>query len=126
MVAITINPDGDLPVFQQIHDAIVVAIARGELRPGDTLDPVRRVAAEFGINPATVQRAYDQLRAEGLIESASRSGSRVAPPSCVPPDLAGLRPILARAAAQGTDAHTLRELIDAELAYLYGEDHHIV
>ncbi|WP_115686131.1 GntR family transcriptional regulator [Corynebacterium senegalense] len=118
MTLITIDPDGGPPVFQQIHDAIVLAIARGELIPGDTLDPVRRVAAEFGINPATVQKAYDLLRAEGLIESASRSGSRVAPPPGTPPDLDALRPLLALAVAQGTDPAALRGLLAAELSAL--------
>ncbi|WP_368502635.1 GntR family transcriptional regulator [Corynebacterium sp.] len=72
---ITLNPDSDVPLFEQIHDAI----ARGQLSPGDKLDPVRRVAADFGINPATVKKAYDQLVADGLVETAGRSGSLVIP-----------------------------------------------
>ena len=55
---INLNPDSDIPVFQQIHDEIVLAIARGQLSDGDKLDPVRRVAKDIGINPATVKKAY--------------------------------------------------------------------
>lgn len=76
---ITLNPDVDVPVFQQIHDEIVLAIARGQLFAGDKLDPVRQVAADIGINPATVKHAYDLLVADGLVETAGRSGSIVRP-----------------------------------------------
>ena len=74
---ITLNPDTDVPVFQQIHDELVLAIARGQLLAGEKLDPVRHVAADIGINPATVKHAYDLLVADGLVETAGRSGSIV-------------------------------------------------
>jgi len=115
MHVITISPDASVPVFQQIHDAIVHAIATGELRTGDYLDSVRRVAKEFGINPATVQKAYDLLRQEGLIESASRSGSRIAAPPAQEPDIGSLRPALALAVAQGTAPEELKTLLEDEL-----------
>ena len=76
---INLNPDSDVPVFQQIHDELVLAIARGQLSDGDKLDPVRRVAKDIGINPATVKKAYDLLVSDGLIETAGRSGSIVRP-----------------------------------------------
>ena len=76
---INLNPDSDIPVFQQIHDEIVLAIARGQLSDGDKLDPVRRVAKDIGINPATVKKAYDLLVSDGLVETAGRSGSIVRP-----------------------------------------------
>ena len=78
---ITLNPESDVPVFQQIHDEIVLAIAHGQLSDGDKLDPVRRVAKDIGINPATVKKAYDLLVSEGLVETAGRSGSIVRPGS---------------------------------------------
>lgn len=78
---ITLNPESDVPVFQQIHDEIVLAIAREQLSDGDKLDPVRRVAKDIGINPATVKKAYDLLVSEGLVETAGRSGSIVRPGS---------------------------------------------
>ncbi|MDV2418230.1 GntR family transcriptional regulator [Corynebacterium tuberculostearicum] len=76
---INLNPESDVPVFQQIHDEIVVAIARGQLSDGDKLDPVRRVAKDIGINPATVKKAYDLLVSEDLVETAGRSGSIIRP-----------------------------------------------
>ncbi|WP_237800616.1 GntR family transcriptional regulator [Corynebacterium accolens] len=76
---ITLHPESDVPVFQQIHDEIVLAIARGQLSDGDKLDPVRRVAKAIGINPATVKKAYDLLVSEDLVKTAGRSGSIVRP-----------------------------------------------
>lgn len=76
---ITLNPESDVPVFQQLHDEIVLAITRGQLSDGDKLDPVRRVAKDIGINPATVKKAYDLLVSEDLVETAGRSGSIVRP-----------------------------------------------
>ena len=56
-----------------------MAIARGQLSDGDKLDPVRRVAKDIGINPATVKKAYDLLVSEDLVKTAGRSGSIVRP-----------------------------------------------
>ena len=78
---ITLNPESDVPVFQQIHDEIVLAIAHEQLSDGDKLDPVRRVAKDIGINPATVKKAYDLLVSDGLVKTAGRSGSIVRPGS---------------------------------------------
>lgn len=74
---LTLYPDSPEPLFEQLHGGIVKLIATGELRDGDRLDSVRSVAADFGINPATVKKAYDQLVADGLVETAGRSGSIV-------------------------------------------------
>lgn len=74
---ITIDLDSDEPLFQQIHDRIIDGITSGQITNGQKLDSVRRVAAEFGINPATVQKAYDLLKSDGIIATEKRSGSVV-------------------------------------------------
>lgn len=40
----------------------------GILKPGDALPSVRRVAAEYRLNPITVSRAYQELADEALVE----------------------------------------------------------
>lgn len=67
-----------VPIYQQIRDRIVEAIGRGGLRRGDALASVRQLAGAFAINPATVAKAYDLLRAEGLVATNAKSGSFVA------------------------------------------------
>ena len=75
---IEIDPLATVAIYTQIRDRIVEGIGRGELHRGDSLAPVRQLAAAFAINPATVAKAYDQLRAEGLVGTNAKSGTFVA------------------------------------------------
>ena len=83
---IIIDPLSEVPIYQQIRDRVVEAIAAGDLTHGQALASVRSVSSAFGINPATVAKAYELLRVEGLILTNVRSGSTVArdPASGVP------------------------------------------
>jgi DNA-binding transcriptional MocR family regulator len=54
-------------------------VAKGELRPGELLPPMRELADRLGVNPNTVAAAYRTLRERGVIETAGRRGSRVRP-----------------------------------------------
>ena len=74
-MGIDIDPLSPTPLYQQSRGAIVRGIGHGELHRGDTLASVRSLAGAFGINPATVAKAYGQLRSEGLLESNAKSGS---------------------------------------------------
>jgi DNA-binding transcriptional regulator YhcF (GntR family) len=99
----------EVPIYQQIRDRVVEAIAAGDLTRGQGLASVRSVSAEFGINPATVAKAYELLRSEGLVATNVRSGSTIArdPASGPPPNgvvdhwRARLLTILAEAHAHG-------------------------
>lgn len=75
---LTVEPDGDVPIYQQLRDQIVVAVAAGVLGPGDSLPTTRQLAADLGINMHTVNKAYNQLRREGLIRLGRRTGAVVA------------------------------------------------
>jgi GntR family transcriptional regulator len=66
------------PLYAQIADRIRVAVATGDLAPGDALPSVRALAGELRINPATVVQAYRDLAQEGLVEMRQGSGSFVA------------------------------------------------
>jgi DNA-binding transcriptional regulator YhcF (GntR family) len=77
-VQIEIDPVSDVPLYQQLHDRVVEAIADGVLVPGEQLASVRTLALAFGINVATVGKGYDLLRHEGLIRTNQKSGSVVA------------------------------------------------
>lgn len=75
---IDIDPQSSVPIYQQIRDRTVEAIAAGVLVPGEQLASVRQLALEFGINVQTVSKAYDALRQEGLIRTNHKSGSVIA------------------------------------------------
>ncbi|MCX7521829.1 GntR family transcriptional regulator [Microbacterium sp. STN6] len=75
---IEVDPLSAVPIYQQIRDRIIEAVASGRLAPGDQLSSVRALAVAFGINVATVAKAYDALRQEGVIRTNQKSGSVVA------------------------------------------------
>ena len=74
-----IQPTSSIPIFQQIADGIRAAVAAGVYRPGDLIPSVRTQATSLVVNPNTVQRAYEQLEREGIIESRKGTGMAVAP-----------------------------------------------
>lgn len=61
----------------EIAASIERGIVAGELRPGEPLPAVRRLAAELGVSPTTVAAAFKSLRSRGLVVTRSRSGARV-------------------------------------------------
>jgi molybdate-binding protein/DNA-binding transcriptional regulator YhcF (GntR family) len=73
--------------YAQLCDLLRARIARGELKPGDRLAPVRELAGELGVNVNTVARAYAQLAREGVLVTHAGGGTRVA----APPDGAPFR-----------------------------------
>lgn len=73
-----IEPSSPVPIFQQIADGVRAAVAAGVYRPGDLIPSVRAQALAMVVNPNTVQRAYEQLEREGLVETRKGTGMAVA------------------------------------------------
>jgi GntR family transcriptional regulator len=71
---LTIDFQDKRPLYQQVVDGVKELIARGALREGSLLPPVRQVAADLGVNLNTIAAAYRQLQEEGLV--AVRHGTR--------------------------------------------------
>mgnify|MGYP000356459391 CR=1 FL=1 len=79
----------DIPLYIQLRNQIVIAIAEGKLLPGDRLPTIRALAEESGINMMTVSKAYQLLKQEGYIHTDRRSGAVIASRqkgSSVPPE----------------------------------------
>ena len=74
-----VDPSSHVPIYLQIADAVRAAVAAGVYRPGEPLPSLRVMAAEIHVNPNTVQRAYDELGREGLIDSQRGRGLFVSP-----------------------------------------------
>ena len=66
--------DEKSPIYLQIACRVKLKIASKELSMGQQLLPVREFAQEAGVNPNTVQRAFQELEKEGLVYSARTSG----------------------------------------------------
>lgn len=73
----TIDPRSPTPLWGQIAARIRVAVAAGELRPGESLPSVRELAKRLRVNPATVAQAYRELAREGFVETRHGAGSFV-------------------------------------------------
>jgi GntR family transcriptional regulator len=67
----------DTPIYQQIRNQIVLAVAKEILNPGDALPTVRQLAQDIGVNPMTVNKAYALLKDEGIIVIDRRHGARI-------------------------------------------------
>jgi GntR family transcriptional regulator len=74
---LTIDTASRKPIYEQLADGLKALIARGELKEGVTLPPVRQLAADLGVNLNTVAVAYRQLQSEGLITVRHGSGAVV-------------------------------------------------
>ena len=66
--------DEKSPIYLQIAYRVKLKIASKELSMGQQLLPVREFAQEAGVNPNTVQRAFQELEKEGFVYSARTSG----------------------------------------------------
>lgn len=64
----------DAPIYAQIVEQIKSAIVVGEFPPGDKMPSVRDMAAEAGVNPNTMQRAFAELERDGLVFSQRTAG----------------------------------------------------
>ena len=62
---------------EEISCAVERGIREGDLAPGHALPPVRRLATDLGLAPATVAAAYADLRRRGLVETGGRRGTRI-------------------------------------------------
>ncbi len=66
--------------YRQIADCLRSEIAGGRLRPGDQLPSQQSLADEHGVTMATVVRALDELRREGLVATRQGLGTFVLEP----------------------------------------------
>lgn len=99
-----------LPVYAQLSEQVLGAVARGEMRTGDRLPSVRDVAAALEVNPNTVNRAYAELERLGVVETRRGRGTFVAAQrrthrGRVPRLVEIAEPFVARARALGYTGH---------------------
>jgi|SRR5271154_696216 len=66
-----------VPVYRQIMDQVLGAIASGRLTKGGQLPTVRQLAVDLSINPNTVIRAYRELEIRGFLDTHQGSGTYI-------------------------------------------------
>ena len=93
---IQINPGSGKPVYTQVVEQISTAIAKGDLKSGDKLPAVRKLAGELVINPNTVARSYTLLEQAGLVNTKTGSGTFVSDPTLRHRDAADMNLLIER------------------------------
>ena len=66
------------PIYDQIASQIKTQIIAGTLAPGDALPSIRALAKDLRISVITTKRAYDELEAEGFLNTVAGKGCFVA------------------------------------------------
>jgi len=120
---ITIDESDRRPIYRQVADEIKGLIARGELREGMALPPVRQVADDLGINLNTIAAAYRELLREGLLKVRHGSGalvsSRLLNQQSDSELRKGLRSSLAHLVLAGLPRSEIVEIVNEEIRELF-------
>ena len=75
--SVTIEFDNNLPIYLQIMNYLKKEIIIGHLKAGDKIPSVRELASELQINPNTVQRTFQELEREEIVETKRGLGRYV-------------------------------------------------
>jgi GntR family transcriptional regulator len=122
-----VDDSSDRSIHEQLVAQVTEAIATRELRPGERMPTVRRLADELDVAPGTVARAYSELERRGLVITEGARGTRVAEP---PREARGerahherlvelLRPVSVTAFHIGADAAALRAALDDSMIGIF-------
>ncbi len=117
---ITIDYKSRVPIYDQITGGIIRLKSLGVLKAGDKLPSVRALAIDLGINPNTVQRAYNILETDGVICSVAGKGSFVSDDSKASDAILtaaknAFMHAVEEAIRAGLDAETLKAMVDTTL-----------
>ena len=124
-----IDPESSAPIYEQIMGRLEAAVATGRLSVGERLPPVRDLAAELGIAPGTVARAYSSLEQGGVLVTEGARGTRVAGRGSAATNRAGrertlikvLRPVVVAAYHMGARASDLRRALEGAMDGIFPE-----
>ncbi len=71
----TLDARSGVPIYRQIIDQVLGAVAAGTLAPGDQLPTVRQAAVDLAINPNTAGKAYRELEIRGVLDTQQGTGT---------------------------------------------------
>ena len=107
------------PLQGQIARQIRARILAGDLKEGDALPSIRALASEQRVSVITVQRAYERLERDGLLQSRQRRGFFVASLSDQSKHERAeqhlkeqIEPLIQNALAEGLTSEDIAQLID--------------
>ena len=74
-VEILLSNSSDKPIYEQITSQIKEMIMKGELKPGEAMPSMRKLAKSLHVSVITTQRAYDDLQRDGFILTVPAKGT---------------------------------------------------
>ena len=72
---IILSSVSDRPIYEQITSQIKEMIMKGELKPGEAMPSMRKLAKDLHVSVITTQRAYDDLAKDGFIVTVPAKGT---------------------------------------------------
>lgn len=75
---IILKPGSDTPIYEQIEEQIRAGVISGTLMPGTPIPGIRALAKMLRVSVITVQKAYENLKRQGYIESVVGRGTVIA------------------------------------------------
>lgn len=69
--------ESKIPIYTQLKNEIIKAVALGTLVENDSLPSVRNLASDLEINMHTVNKAYSCLKEEGYVKMDRRKGALI-------------------------------------------------
>lgn len=120
---LSIEPNNGLAIYDQLVRQVKFAVAEGVLVPGQVIPSVRELAKQLAINPNTVQRAFQQLQDEQVLQSLRGRGMAVcsdAKSRCVTDRqqllAERLNAVVEEALRSGLEPPQLREMFESSVA----------
>ena len=78
---VSLDPHSGVPLHRQLAAALRARIVVGDWPAGTLLPAQSRIGYDYGVGKATVQKAVDTLRGEGLVDVERGVGIRVREPA---------------------------------------------
>ena len=66
--------NADTPIYIQLYQQVIERILDNVITEGEALPSVRRVAADYQLNPITISKAYQMLQDEEIVEKQRGKG----------------------------------------------------
>jgi DNA-binding GntR family transcriptional regulator len=73
-LTVSIDHEGDVPVYVQLADILRARIQSGELQPRRPVPSKRTLQQEYGVAGGTIDKAMAILREEGLVRTVTGRG----------------------------------------------------
>lgn len=124
----SIDPNNGVAIYEQIVRQVKFAVAEQTLKSGQLLPSVRVLSQQLAINPNTINRAFQQLQADGILEPIRGKGLVVcgeALSGCIEARKQLIsdrfRSVIVEALHSGLDPQELRELVIYQIDSLVGK-----